>query len=187
MKYQVPLLTYLLFTLPNLAQESLFFSITNECNELKIYPFSTSNQSFDTTYLTVDIGPSTIFNQLELSKYDIDNQRDTFYFNDTISENKKFIDQKWDHLNNKYTLTCQTKNDKMILVLEKFSSTDVLLWDYSIEDFGKFSIVPNGITLYNDKQLFISCFKQIKDEKINQSTLFHLSSDGDFLSEITFK
>lgn len=187
MKYQVPLLTYLLFTLPNLAQESLFFSIANECNEINIYPFSTSNQQFDAVYLMENIAPNSIFEQLELSRYDADNQKDTFYFNDTISENKKFIDQKWDHLNNKYTLTCQTKNDKMILVLEKFSSTDVLLWDYSIEDFGKFSIVPNCITLYNDNQLFISCFKQIVDEKINQSTLFYLSSDGDFLSEITFR
>jgi hypothetical protein len=185
MKYQI-LLLYLLFTLPNLAQETLYLSITGKSNEtVESYAFK---QNFDATFFLNKTDEFSVFDNMELISYhDNGSINERFFFNEKYPVNTTIVDQKIDGFSNKYLLSSKTINSNTILVLQKYSYVDVLLWEYTIECFDNSSFIPNNITILNDKEIFVSCYKQMLGSTEKESSLFCINAEGDFLSEIAFK
>jgi hypothetical protein len=55
MKYQVLVLMYLLFTQPFLAQNSLFWTVTNKSSEINTYSFQSEDTPPDVKYQVANI------------------------------------------------------------------------------------------------------------------------------------
>ena len=187
MKYQILMLSYLLFTQPTLAQDTLLWTVADNSTDFESYTFQSDDTPADLTY-NIDYKEQTnFFEGLELTTYDLlGNFKRTFYFNNSSPQNKTIVDEKLDDQNNSYVLSCKTNNNQKMMVLEKYSDSDVLQWEFSIECFSGTIYDPQSINILDDNKILIACYKQNGLEE-RVSTLFYLNSEGEFLSEIAFK
>lgn len=186
MKYQI-LISYLLFTQLFYAQDSNIWSLTADgSEENEYYDLLAENTPDDMVLDFNSIPEDEIFNSLKFLSYNNGLIEDVIYLDSIDNRNQDFIDKKSDSLNNEYLLFCRTENDKKMLVLQKYSSNEVLLWEYTVECLNGNSFEPNSLTLLDDSHIFIACYKGMEKEN-QQSTLFCLNNEGDFLKEIVFK
>jgi len=187
MKYQILMLSYLLFTLPTLAQNTLLWTVADSSSDFESYTFQSDDTPADLTYNINYKGQTNFFEGLELTTYDLlGNFKRTFYFGNSLSQNKTIVDEKFDDQNNSYVLSSKTINNQKMMVLEKYSDSNILQWEFSIECFSGTSYDPQSINILEDNKILIACYKQNGLEE-RESSLFYLSSEGEFLSEIAFK
>jgi hypothetical protein len=187
MKYQILMLSYLLFTLPTLAQNTLLWTVADSSSDFESYTFQSDDTPADLTYNINYKGQTNFFEGLELTTYDLlGNFKRTFYFGNSSSQNKTIVDEKFDYQNNSYVLSSKTINNQKMMVLEKYSDSNILQWEFSIECFSGTSYDPQSINILEDNKILIACYKQNGLEE-RESSLFYLSSEGEFLSEIAFK
>ena len=181
------MLSYLLFTLPTLAQNTLLWTVADSSSDFESYTFQSDDTPADLTYNINYKGQTNFFEGLELTTYDLlGNFKRTFYFGNSLSQNKTIVDEKFDDQNNSYVLSSKTINNQKMMVLEKYSDSNILQWEFSIECFSGTSYDPQSINILEDNKILIACYKQNGLEE-RESSLFYLSSEGEFLSEIAFK
>lgn len=181
------MLMYLLFTQPFLAQNSLFWTVTDKSSEINTYSFQSEDTPPDVEYNVANIDSGNLFDTLELSVYDpIGNFTQSFYFTDSFSENQTVIDQKFDKDHNQYILSTKNIENQKILFLEKYSVSNVLQWEFSIECVAGTVYNPKSINILEDGKILIACYKE-NGLQSKESTLFYISSEGEFISEIAFK
>jgi hypothetical protein len=187
MKYQVLVLMYLLFTQPFLAQNSLFWTVTDNSSEINTYSFQSEDTPPDVKYNVANIDSENLYDSLELSVYDpVGNFMQSFYFTDSFPENQTVIDQKSDKQHNQYILSCKHIQNQKIMFLEKYSVSNVLQWEFSIECIAGTVYNPKSINILEDGKVLIACYKE-NGLQGKESTLFYISSEGEFISEIAFK
>ena len=95
------------------------------------------------------------------------------------------IDSKLDAGNNAYKLSSMQSNNKTVTVLKKYSNSNVLIWEFSIESFDNIEFRPKAITYIDDSEVSISCDKHLLGTESIEPVIFKISKSGEFLSELT--